>query len=438
MKTLISKAQVMTIWDQTLAQKSIGIVDDMIAFVGEVPEDFKADKIIEGSGYLVMPGLVNAHTHSAMSLLRNYADDIPFWEWLTEKVWPVENQMGASEVYWGSMLSIAEMIRSGVTAFADMYFLSEETAKAAAQSGIRASIAKGLVGSSENDTERLSDTRMLVKNWHQAENGLITVMAGPHAPYTCDDAFLRKVANLCDDLQIPIHIHLSESVKEVEDSLSKHGRTPIQHMDDLGIFRHHTLAAHCVHLHPADFEILNDKQVNVVHNPASNLKLGNGIAPLSQLLEAGIPVSLGTDGSSSNNNLNLFEEMNLAALLAKGSTCEPTAAPAWTVLKMATTQGAQALNLQQKIGDLKPGMKADMILIDLNKPHLYPRLNLEASMVYSAQASDVDTVIINGKIIMEKKEMKTLDLERIYFEINQITKSLLGKPIDPSHNNAPL
>lgn len=438
MKILIKEAQVMTMWDQTLAKKSIGIIDDTIAFVGEIPEDFQEDKIIEGEGFLVMPGLVNAHTHSAMSLLRNYADDIPFWEWLTEKVWPVENQMGAPEVYWGSMLSIAEMIRSGVTAFADMYFLSEETAKAAVQGGMRASIAKGLVGSSENDADRLAGTKELTRTWHRAENGLITVMAGPHAPYTCDDAFLHKVTNLCDELNIPIHIHLSESLKEVEDSLSKHGRTPIQHMDHLGVFRHHTLAAHCVHLHPADFEILREKQVHVVHNPASNLKLGNGIAPLAQLLEAGIPVSLGTDGSSSNNNLNLFEEMNLAALLAKGSTGEPTAAPAWTVLKMATTGGAQALNLHQEIGDIKPGMKADMIMVDLNQPHLYPRLNLEASMVYSAQASDVDTVIINGKIVMEKKEMKTLDLERIYYEINQIAETLLGKPVDSNDNKAPL
>jgi len=226
MKILIKEAQVMTMWDQTLAKKSIGIIDDTIAFVGEIPEDFQEDKIIEGEGFLVMPGLVNAHTHSAMSLLRNYADDIPFWEWLTEKVWPVENQMGAPEVYWGSMLSIAEMIRSGVTAFADMYFLSEETAKAAVQGGMRASIAKGLVGSSENDADRLAGTKELTRTWHRAENGLITVMAGPHAPYTCDDAFLHKVTNLCDELNIPIHIHLSESLKEVEDSLSSMAAHP--------------------------------------------------------------------------------------------------------------------------------------------------------------------------------------------------------------------
>jgi len=426
LKRLIQNAHVLTMNHEAISVQAIGIENDRIVFIGNVPVDFQPDETIEGKGMLAMPGLVNAHTHSAMSLLRNYADDIPFWEWLTEKVWPVEEKMGAEEVYWGSMLSMAEMIRSGITSFADMYFLSEETAKAAIESGLRCSIAKGLVGSSEQDDQRLKDTRQMVRDWHQAGDGLITVMAGPHAPYTCDDGFIQKVTDLCQELSIPVHIHLSESKKEVEDSLSKHGRSPIQHMHHLGVFEHHTLAAHCVHLLPEDFQILSEQGVHVVHNPASNLKLGNGIAPLAQMLASGISVSLGTDGSASNNNLNLFEEMNLAALLAKGATQDPTVAPAYQVLKMATINGARALNLHRHVGTLEPGKKADLILIDLNQPHLFPHYHLDASLIYSAQASDVKTVMINGKIVMERGEMKTIDLEKMYDHIKRISHKLLA------------
>ena len=423
---LIKNSSILTMTTEPIRKGSIGIENDRILFIGDVPDTFQADNTINAEGKLAMPGLINAHTHSAMSLLRNYADDIPFWEWLTEKVWAVEAKMGAEEVYWGSMLSIAEMIRSGVTAFADMYFFSEETARAAAESGIRCSVAKGLVGSSEQDEQRFQDTRELYRNWHQAADGLITVMAGPHAPYTCDDSFIIKVSDLCTELDIPIHIHLSESKKEVDDSLAKHGHSPIQHMSQLGVFQHHTLAAHCVHLMPEDFEILSHPNINVVHNPASNLKLGNGIAPVAQMLSAGINVSLGTDGSSSNNNLNLFEEMNLAALLAKGTSQDPTVLPAHDVLSMATIHGARALNLHSQVGILERGKKADVILIDLEKPHLYPHYQLESSLVYSAQASDVDTVIINGQIVMEQGELKTIDLEKTYHKIRHITDKLIG------------
>lgn len=426
MKTLVKNALVLTMTGEPIEQKDIGIEDDRIAFVGAMPGSFHADLTVEGAGHLAMPGLVNAHTHSAMSLLRNYADDLPFWEWLTEKVWPIEEKMGPEEVYWGTMLSNAEMIRSGITAYADMYFCSAETAKASMEAGLRCSIAQGLVGSSNKDHERFNATRQLFRDWHKTGDGLITVMAGPHAPYTCDDAFLTKVIELCTELNIPIHTHLSESEKEVNDSLEKHGRSPIQHMNQLGLFKHHTLAAHCVHLLEEDFDILRESNVHVVHNPSSNLKLGNGISPVAKLLTSGVHVSIGTDGSSSNNNLNMFEEIHLASLLAKGSTFDPAVLPAFQALEMATKNGAEALNLGNETGTLQRGMKADLILIDLEQPHMYPRYQLDASLVYSAQASDVRTVIINGKIVMEKGELKTIDLERTYHEIKEITKKLVG------------
>jgi 5-methylthioadenosine/S-adenosylhomocysteine deaminase len=425
MKLLIEKAFVLTMTDAETGIRQIGIEDDTILFIGPPPEDFSPDKVIDGTDCLVMPGLVNAHTHSAMSLLRNYADDIPFWEWLTKKVWPIEERMSADDVYWGSMLSIAEMIRSGITSFADMYFQSEATARAAADSGIRCSIAKGLVGTSDEDNKRFSDTRRLVSDWHQTHDGRITVMAGPHAPYTCDDIFIGKVLDLCAELNLPVHIHLSESKNEVNESIEKYGHSPIQHMNTLGVFNHHTLAAHCVHLMPDDYAILQANNVHVVHNPASNLKLGNGIAPLSKMLQAGIGVSIGTDGSSSNNNLNLFEEMNLASLLAKGISEDPSVVPAYDVLRMGTINGAKALNIDSSVGTLEAGKKADLILIDLNKPHFYPRYNLVSSLIYSAQASDVKTVIINGRIVMEDRVFTTIDTEKTYDHIKIICDRLL-------------
>ncbi len=424
MKILIKNAKVLTMSGEPIERKEIGIENDRFTFVGNAPEGYEADIVIDGEGHIAMPGIVNAHTHSSMSLLRNYADDLPFWEWLTEKVWPVEEKMGPEEVYWGTMLSNAEMIRSGITAYADMYFYSAETAKASLEAGLRCSIAQGLIGSSDKDKEKLEATRQLYREWHMTGDGLITVMAGPHAPYTCDDAFLTKVIELCAELNLPIHTHLSESEKEVKDSLEKHGRSPIQHMNHLGLFKQHTLAAHCVHLRDEDFEILRENQVHVVHNPSSNLKLGNGISPVSRLLLSGVNVSIGTDGSCSNNNLNMFEEIHLAALLAKGSTRDPAVLPAYQALEMATKNGAAALNLGSETGKIQTGMKADVILVDLEQPHLYPHYQLDASLVYSAQASDVRTVIVNGKIVMEKGELKTIDLEKTYYEIKRITNKL--------------
>lgn len=420
MNILIRNAMILTMDRDEIVQGHIGIEKDRIIFIGSIPEDFKADYEIEAKDHLAMPGMVNAHTHSAMSLLRNYADDIPFWEWLTEKVWPIEGKMNEKDVYWGTMISIAEMFRSGTTAYADMYFHSEETAKASCEAGIRCSVAKGLIGSSEEDEQRFSDTRAIHREWNGAGEGIITVMAGPHAPYTCDPSFLHKVIDLCDELQMPLHIHLSESQKEIEESIKKYGKSPIAHVQELGLFTQHTLAAHCVHLLPGDISLLKEGGVHVAHNPLSNLKLGNGTAPVSDMLQAGVNLSLGTDSSCSNNNLNLFEEMKMASLLAKGQTADSTILSAFETLKMATQNGYKALRLDESLGTLKAGSKADLILVDMNQPHWYPHQNLKSSLVYSAQGSDVSTVIVNGKIVMEKKEMKTIDLERVRYETDKI------------------
>jgi len=425
MNILIRNAKILTMVDDNILDGSVGICNGEIVFIGDTDEAFIPDKIIDADEKIVMPGLVNSHTHIAMSLLRNYADDLPLWPWLTEKIWPVEEKLIAEDVYWGSMLSVAEMIKSGITSFADMYFFMDETAKVVEETGIRANLCKGLVGSADAGGEKIKAAVEFFKKWHGAADGRISVIAGPHAPYTCSDDYLEKVMGICEEHGMGIHIHLSESTKEVSDSYDAKNLSPIQHMNKLGLFNHKTIAAHCVHLDDKDIEILAEKGVSVANNPGSNLKLGNGFAPVAKLLKAGVNVCLGTDGSSSNNNLNMFEEMNLAALVNKAVGGDTTVVPAFTALQMATINGAKALGIDHLVGTLEVGKRADLILIDLDKPHFYPRHNLLSSLVYSAQASDVETVIVDGKVVMEDYELKTIDLKKVYVEVEKCVDRLI-------------
>lgn len=428
MNILIKNASILTMngENEVLKNASIAVENDRIKYIGEVPEDFKADKVIDGDKKVVMPGIINAHTHMAMSLFRNYADDLPLWEWLSEKIWPIEDKLTGEDVYWGSMLSIIESIKSGVTCFNDMYFFMDDTAKAVLESGIRARLAWGMVGENAEDNSRFDITKRFYNDWQGKGEGRITVMAGPHAPYTCSADYLKRVGEFAKEMNIGIHIHLSESKKETQDNYDQFGKSPIKHANDLGIFDVPAVAAHCVHLSDEDIDILGEKGVSVVYNPGSNLKLGNGFAPVVKLMEKGVNVALGTDGTSSNNNVNMFEEINLAAIVNKGVNYEPTCIPAMTALEMATKNGAKALGLDKEIGSLEVGKKADLIIIDLNKPHFYPLHDVVAAMVYTAQASDVETVIINGKIIMENYDIKTIDMEKVYENlqksINRLTK----------------
>ena len=318
------------------------------------------------------------------------------------------------------------MIRSGVTCFSDMYFFMDETAKAVESSGIRANLCRGLVGGIDED-QKLSEGIEFFKKWNNSCDGRIKVDLGPHAPYTCNENFRKKIIDAAKENECNIHIHLSESKKEVEDSVKEFGKTPIEKMNDSGLFELRTCGAHCVHLTDNDIKILKEKNVNVLNNPGSNLKLGNGFAPVAKMLDEGINVSLGTDGSSSNNNLNMFEEMNLVALLSKGLSGDTTAVPAYTALKMATVNGAVALDREKQIGTIEVGKKADIIMIDLEKAHFYPRFNMISSLVYSAQAGDVKTVIIDGKIIMEDYKILTMDEEEVFKKANQCALDLMNR-----------
>lgn len=429
MNILIKNATLLSMGDkeEPVENVEVAIEKDKIKYIGEVPEDFYAEKVIDARESLVMPGLIDGHTHIAMSLFRNYADDLPLMEWLKTRIWPLEEKLTAQDVYWGSMLGVAELIRSGVTCFSDMYFFMEETAKAVEEAGIRAVLARGLVGGDNDDGRRFEETRKLYKSWHNGAGGRLKFMVGPHAPYTCSPGYLRKVVELARELNVGIHIHIAESADEVEESLKNYGKSPVRHIYDLGLFDIPTVAAHCVHLSDEDIEILAENKVSVVNNPTSNLKLASGFAPVEKMIKKGINVALGTDGPSSNNNLNMFEEINLAAIINKSVNHDATSIPAITAIKMATVNGAKALGLEREIASIEVGKKADLIIIDTQKPHFYPRHNIISAVAYSAQASDVKTVIVDGKIVMEDYEIKTIDTERIMFETEKAAKDLMGR-----------
>ena len=411
--------------EDLIKNTNIYIEDDKITHIGELREDIKVDRTIDGKNKLAMPGLINAHTHIGMSLLRNYADDLPLHEWLTQKIWPTEANLRAEDVYWGSMLSMVEMIQSGTTAFCDMYFFMDEVGKGLEEIGMRGVLTRGLIEEQGQNSDKLLDTKNLYKNWHDKGNGKIKVMVAPHAPYTCSPKFLEEIMDLAKELNTGIHIHLSETEKEVKDSFEKWGKSPIEHVYDLGLFEFPTVAAHCVHVDDKDISIMKANNVNPVNNPSSNLKLASGFAPIDKMLKSGINVALGTDGSSSNNNLNMFEEIHLASIVNKAVNKDAISVPAIEALKMATINGAKALGWDNEIGSIEIGKKADIILIDMHKPHLYPIHNIISALAYSVQGSDVDTVIVDGKILMENREMKTVDMEKIMYNTEKIAQDLI-------------
>lgn len=403
----------------------IGINGSTIAYVGTDPVEGRT--VLEGRDHLAVPGWVNAHTHVAMTLFRSYADDMALMDWLQNRIWPLEAKLDGRAVYWGSLLGIAEMIRTGTTCFADMYFFMEETAKAAADSGIRAVLSRGLTGSSAEDgAARLEENTELYKNWHGAQDGRITVMLGPHAPYTCSPDYLESVIVRARELGAEIHMHLSETAGEVTDCREKYGKSPIALMESLGMFDGGTLAAHCVHVDEEDMDILARHGVRVAHNPQSNLKLASGIAPVARMLQKGITVSLGTDGASSNNNLDMLEEVRLAAMLAKVQAGDPKVVPASQALAMGTWMGAKAVGLSG-VGKVEVGQKADIVLYNMDSPAWYPRHDRTSLLVYAASSADVDTVLVDGNILLRKGELTTIDLEKVTAEVGQCLKDMMGK-----------
>lgn len=404
----------------SIREADIYIEGSRIVAIGNKPEGFQEEKVIDGKDRLAIPGLINCHTHSYMSFMRNVADDLSFMDWLFGTIDPIEQQMTDEDTYWGACLAIIEMMKSGTTCFNDMQMNIHQTTRAVKESGMRAVISRGLVGSGNDEAGQMRLRQAYEERDAAADCDRLTFMLGPHAPYTCDDGFMRIVSEEAKKNNMRIHVHLSESESEIQQIKDKYGCTPIEMADKNGLFDVPAIAAHCVQITESDMQILKDKNVSVVTNPASNMKLGNGFAPVPELLQKGINVCLGTDGAASNNSLNLFHEMSLLALIHKGVKRTPQCISAKENIRIATINGAKALGLEKEIGSLEVGKKADIAILNLNTPSLTPRNNLIAGLSYSANGSEVETVIIDGKITMENRKVLTMDEELVYKKINEI------------------
>lgn len=406
--------------EDVIRETSLYIEGDRIAAIGEKPAGFSEDKVIDGKDKLVIPGLINCHTHSYMSFMRNVADDLSFMDWLFGTIDPIEQQMSDEDTYWGANLAIIEMMKSGTTCFNDMQMNIHQTTRAVKESGMRAVICRGLVGSGNDEAGQMRLRQAYEERDAAKDCDRLTFKLGPHAPYTCDDAFLKIVAGEAKKENMGIHIHLSESESEISQIQEKYGCTPIALAEKCGIFDVPAIAAHCVQVTEEDIDILKRKNVSVVTNPASNMKLGNGFAPVAKMLEKGVNVCLGTDGAASNNCLNMFHELSLLTLIHKGTGRTPQCVSAKEGFRIATINGARALGLEKEIGSIEAGKKADLAILDLKTPSLTPRNNLIAALSYSANGSEVDTVIINGRITMEGRRILTMDEELIYDKIQDI------------------
>lgn len=401
------------------------IEKDRIAAV--VPRwEGRADEVIDASGMVAMPGLINAHNHTPMTLMRAFCDDLRLMEWLEKKMLPVEERMNEEDIYWGAMLAMAEMIRSGTTAYADMYIHMDHVARAVIDSGMRASLARGLVFLEDDGGKRLEEALSLIEKWTGAGNGRITTMLGPHAPFTCPPEPLTEVIDLARKRGVPIHIHLAETKEEVVRIRERYGQTPTEYLYHLGLFEHnHVLLAHAVHLTRRDIGLLRGMRGGIAHNPVSNLKLGCGIAPVCDLLAQGLTVGLGTDGAGSAATLDMFAEIKAAAWLQKVDRSDPAVVPARQVLRMATVEGAKLLGIDDRVGTLEEGKQADLILIDLQKPHLQPLHDPYALIAYSAVGADVDTVIIDGRVVMRRRELMTIDEEELFRQVEKRASRLV-------------
>lgn len=416
-KILIKNTYILTMEEEILIKGDILIDGQTIAALGEVPSELLLDEavtVIDGENTLSMPGLINTHTHIGMTLLRSFADDMELMPWLNDAIWPAEAKMSDEDIYWGSKLAIAEMIQSGITTFADMYSSMEEVARAVAESGIRANLCRGALAITDSDDHSIRENRELFQHWHNGADGRIKVWVGPHAPYTCPPEYFAKLVALAKELGTGLHIHVAETLDEIQQIKEGYNQTPVEYLLANGAFEVPVLAAHCVHLTEKDMAILAQYNAGVAHNPASNMKLASGVAPVPQLLAQGVNVGLGTDGPSSNNSLNLFRDMTLCSFVHKVNTMDPTTLKAFDVLKMATIGGAKALRWDDEIGTLTVGKKADVIMLDLNKPHFCPWNNTISDLVYSAQGGDVKNSIIDGKIVMQDYQLLGWDLQDVY------------------------
>jgi 5-methylthioadenosine/S-adenosylhomocysteine deaminase len=411
------------------------IKDDRIVALGE-EKDFNANyhalQEIDGTGKLLMPGLINTHTHVPMTIFRGYADDMPLYEWLYDYIFPVESQFITKEnVCIGSKLAIAEMLRGGITTFNDMYYFVDEIARLVDETGIRAVLSESIIDfpvpNSPTPEYGLKNTEYLIKKWK--DHPRITISVSAHSPYSCSASMIQNAKALADLHKVPFNIHVAETIKEYNDSVEEHGFTPVAYLDSLGVLGENVIIAHGVHLTDNDIDILARSGTSVAHNPECNMKLSSGVAPVPKMLKAGVKVGLGTDGVASNNDMDMFDEMNTAAILHKLHQHDPTVLDARTVLHMATLGGAKVLGMEKEIGSLEAGKKADVIILDMMQPHAHPLYNIYSLMVYSMKGSDVETVIVDGKIVMQNRKFMHLDEKGLYQRVEEIATQIRSKSI---------
>ncbi len=430
--TLIRNLEIVTLDEAGTIHHRAALVirEGRIAHVGAAPPDLQADEVIDGSGRAALPGLFNAHCHSPMTFERGWAEDLPFDRWLNEKIWVMESVLTPDDVYWGAALAACEMIRSGTVGFNDHYFYMDRVAEVVRQSGMKAALTWCVfgIGPEAEVGPGLEGTLAWIKDTHASADGRLHTFLGPHSPYICPPEFLARVVELAHQTGQGIHLHLSESEQQVEQSLARHGLRPVQHVDRLGVFDvpGGCVAAHCLAIDETDTAILAAKGVHVAHCPITYMKLAMPFPPLAVRLAAGVRVCLGTDGPASNSDMDLFATIRQTALSEKYQGLNPESLPGDTALRMATQNSAQALGFAES-GVLKPGAPADVILVNLDAPHMRPLHSLVAQLVHSAKGSDVTDVMVNGRWLMRRRELLTLDEERILYEAERRAQDMVRR-----------
>ena len=410
--------------------KYILIENDRISYIGDKHPEGYFGETYNGENKVVLPGFFNNHCHVPMTLLRGYGEGLPLHRWLAEKMFPFEAKLTGEDIYWGSLLGIAEMVKSGVVSFTDMYFEIEMMAQAVSESGIKVNLSHGLSYNSKKpsifELQGYKDTERLLDIASRDKTGRLKIDIGLHAEYTSRESLVREVAHYARERNLIVHTHLSETQGEHDNCKLKYGKTPAEYFAECGLFDQPTTAAHCVWVEDSDIEIIKSKGVVPVHCPSSNMKLGSGFAPIKQMIEAGIPVTIGTDGASSNNNLNMVEEIYLAAMINKGSTQDPEFMYPAQLLKLATINGARAQD-REDCGSIKVGNKADLVIFDMDKPHLQPVFDELANILYSGQSDDICMTMIDGQIVYKDGEFKTIDIEKVMHKAVGIKERILSE-----------
>lgn len=404
----------------------VQIVDDKIAYVGEKRPNHIRGNIYDGTGKLLLPGFINTHCHVPMTLLRSLGADLPLEKWLNDKIFPIEKKLTDEYCYIGSILGIAELLRSGVTSFTDMYIFGEPRCKAVLETGIKANLCMGILcfdNSEFADAPYVKETKAIYQNYHNTNHQQLKIDVGIHAEYTSTPKVVEGAGLYAKEIGANVQLHLSETKKEVNDCLQRHKKTPVEYFNDLGVFENNTTAAHCVHITETDLDILSEKKVSVSHCPISNLKLGSGIADIVKMQNKGINVTIGTDGTASNDNLNFIEDMKLASMLQKGIHQNPSFMPSAEIIKMATQNGAIA-QYRNNTGKIKEGYDADLIVIDFNSINLQPQLDALTSVIYAGLPSDVKLNMVKGKILYENGFYTTIDIEKILSEVRKISSKI--------------